>query len=109
MGGNSTMLFAVQSQLCEAIQKRVAVEFRYEQDGLYRTFEPYAVYNSTKDNVCVSGTQTKNLNKPLDRAQPRVFYLSEIRGLRITSSTFIPDARFDRFDPRYQHGIICSI
>jgi hypothetical protein len=50
--------------LCEAIQKQRVVHLRYQQDGFERTFEPHAVYISTKDNVCVSGTQTHNANKP---------------------------------------------
>jgi pSer/pThr/pTyr-binding forkhead associated (FHA) protein len=104
------MLFTQwQQPLCQAISKRKSVDLRYKNDLQYRRFDPYAVYRSTKDNLCVSGLQTKNNNKPLDPAEPRVFDLSEIKDVRITDASFIPDSRFDRHDPRYKNGIICSV
>jgi hypothetical protein len=99
----------VQNLLCKAIQEKRVVELRYQQDSFFRKFEPHAVYYSTKDNICVSGTQTQNLNKPLEESEPRIFDLSEIREARLTPLAFTPDPRFNRSDPRYKNGIICSV
>lgn len=96
-------------RLCDAIEKRLVVELRYEDDIQFRKFEPSAVYRSTKDNICVSGTQTQNPNKPQLNSEPHVFDLSKIREVRLTQIAFTPDPRFNRFDPRYKKGIICSI
>ena len=98
-----------EQQLCEAIRARKLVEIRYEDDLTYRLFAPYAVYKSTKDKVNVSGTQVSNPSQPLDRNEPRVFEVGKITDMRITDSVFTPDSRFDRFDPRYKDGIICSV
>jgi len=99
----------IRDLLCKAIRQRCVVELRYEQDGLFRKFEPHALYYSTKDNMCVSGTQTQNLNKPTNGNEPRIFDLSDIREVRLTALAFTPDLRFDRSDPRYKNGIICSV
>ena len=99
-----------QQTLCEAIANKRLVELRYQRDLLNRTFAPHAVYRTTKDNLCVAGTQLVNANKPLDgRNEPRNFELDEIRDLRVTDDCFTPDSRFDRFDPKYKNGIICCI
>ena len=100
-----------QIELCRAIKDRVAVELTYEEDRLPRTYLPHAVYNSTKDNICVSGTQTSDPNKypPPKDPEPRIFDLEKIRLVVLTDAKFAPDPRFDRFDPRYKNGIICSV
>jgi len=98
-----------EQQLCEAIRARKLVEIRYEDDLTFRVFAPYAVYNSTKDKVNVSGTQVSNPSQPLDRNEPRVFEVGKITAIRPTEIAFTPDHRFDRLDPRYKDGIICSV
>jgi hypothetical protein len=76
----------IRDLLCSAVRGRRVVELRYGQDGLFRTFEPHVVYYSTKENLCTSGTQTKNLNKPLDKSEYRTFDLSEVREVRLTTT-----------------------
>jgi len=102
---------AWQLELCRAIKDRIAVELTYEDDRLPRTYLPHAVYHSTKDNICVSGTQTSDPNKspPEINPVPRNFDLERIRLVVATGVKFTPDPRFDRFDPRYKNGIICSV
>ncbi|MPR06302.1 hypothetical protein [Microvirga tunisiensis] len=99
----------LERQLCEAIQVRKLVEIRYEDDLSYRLIAPHAVYKSTKDKVNVVGTQISNPGQPMDRYEPRIFEIGKIADVRITGTDFTPDARFDRFDPRYKGGIICSV
>jgi hypothetical protein len=99
----------IRDLLCSAVRERRVVELRYQQDGLFRTFEPHVVYYSTKENLCTSGTQTKNLNKPLDKSEYRTFDLSEVREVRLTAATFTPDPRFNPGDPHYKNGIVCSV
>src|SRR4051812_40897723 len=93
----------IRDLLCSAVQERRVVELRYGQDGLFRTFEPHVVYYSTKDNLCTSGTQTKNLNKPFAKSEYRTFDLSEVREVRLTAAIFTPDPRFNRTDPHYKN------
>jgi hypothetical protein len=51
----------------------------------------------------------KILISPLNKSEPRIFDLSEVRKVRLTALTFTPDPRFKPGDPRYKRGIICSI
>lgn len=99
----------LEGQLCEAIQSRKLVEIMYDDDVAHRLYAPHAVYHSTKDKVNVSGTQIENPGDPLDRYEPRNFEVGRITSLRVTGTDFQADPRFDRFDPRYKEGIICSV
>ena len=87
--------------LCRAIQERCVVSLYYDGDALARSFEPTAVYHSTKNKVCVSGIQRGDGPKNLE--------VGKVRNARITGDKFQPDPRFDRFDPKYRNGIICSV
>jgi hypothetical protein len=49
----------------------------------------------------------KILISPLNKSEPRIFDLSEVRKVRLTALTFTPDPKPG--DPRYKRGIICSI
>lgn len=100
---------ARESKLCSAIAKRVRVTLHYEDDAFARTFEPHAVYHTSKGKVCVSGNMTANPNDPADKLGPHNFEVGRLRSLSITDDKFIPDPRFDRHDAKYRHGIICSI
>jgi hypothetical protein len=99
----------IEGALCEAIAKLLLVEFRYKDDMAFRLFAPYAVYHSPKDKVLVTGTQIDNPGDPLDRYVPRNFEVGLIRDLNVTSTNFQPDPRFNRFDPKFEHGVICAI
>lgn len=99
----------IENALCSAIAGRALVLIRYKDDYSERLFAPHAVYWSTRDKVNVIGTQVENPADPLDRLEPRIFEVGMIRLVQLTDSKFQPDPRFNRFDPRYQHGIICSV
>jgi hypothetical protein len=87
--------------LCQAIQRRNVVSLYYDGGAQARSFEPTAVYHSTKNKVCVSGIQRGDGPKNLE--------VGKISGATITGDKFQPDPRFDRFDPKYRNGIICSV
>jgi hypothetical protein len=87
--------------LCKAIRGRVVVSVYYDDDLAPRLFEPSAVYYSTKNKVCVSGIQPNDGPKNLE--------VGRIRSATLTGNKFQPDPRFDRFDPKYRNGIICSV
>lgn len=101
--------FAFEQALCQAIAQRVLVLITYEGDFISRTFAPHAVYYSTADKVNVFGIQIDNPADPLERHVPRMFEVGRIVSLSLTAANFQPDARYNRFDSRYQYGVICGV
>jgi hypothetical protein len=99
----------LESKICSAITKRVRVKLQYEDDALARMFEPHAVYHTSKGKVCVSGNMISNPNDLSDELGAHNFEVGRLRSLSLTDTSFIPDPRFNRNDPKYRFGIICSI
>jgi hypothetical protein len=68
------------------------------------------IFSQLEDGARINvGTQINNPGQPLDRYEPRIFEIGKISNVRVTETAFKADARFDRFDPRYKGGIICSV
>ena len=101
--------FNLEQLICKAIRQRVILELKYEDDALFRSFEPTPVYRTSQDKVCVSGVQMKNRNDLLDNSGPHNFEVGLIKDVRLTGISFSPGSRFNRLDPRYRNGVICSI
>lgn len=101
--------YGAERTLCEAIQKRVMVEMRYDDDYSYRLVAPYVVWSPEGGDVCLSCYQVRNPEKPLDDHEPRNFTIAKIAALRLTTTTFTIDPRFNRHDPKYRHGVLCSV
>lgn len=95
--------------LCRAVDQRVLVELRYDDDPAPRLFAPHVVYELTLGRLNVAGTQYENPAQPLDRNEPRIFQIGLIRTLRLTDTYFRPDWRTDPGDPRYRNGILCAV
>ena len=95
--------------LCRAVDQRLLVELRYDDDPAPRLFAPHVVYESTLGRLNVAGTQYENPAQPLDRNEPRIFQIGLIRTLRLTDTYFRPDWRTDPGDPRYRNGILCAV
>jgi hypothetical protein len=100
---------ALESQLCDAIADRVCVLICYEQEAFEREYEPAAVYWSERGRVLVSGVQVRNGGNPTEKSRPHNFEVGLIRSLTVTKIKFVPDPRFDRRNPKYARGIICSV
>lgn len=100
--------FDLERILCGAIKERKLVTLAYE-DHVLRTFQPTAVYTTSKDKVCVSGVQITNPAKPLDNLEPHNFEIGKITALSVTDRDFVVPSNFDRFDKKYANGIICSV
>ncbi len=92
--------------LCDAVTRRKVVELRYEGDILSRTFEPAAVFWSTRLKVSVIGLQSANPNRP-SKPAVRDFEIGKIVSVNVTEIDFQSDP-INRHDPKYQNGIICS-
>ncbi|EGF92655.1 hypothetical protein ABI_10920 [Asticcacaulis biprosthecium C19] len=95
--------------LCQAIASGVQVILRYDNGKNDRTFEPFAVYYTTKERsrVSVSGVQVRDSAKPNGPSTPQAFDISKITRITLTSKKYKPDPRFVRSDRLYAHGIIC--
>jgi len=59
--------------------------------------------------VLVCGTQIVNPETAADRAMRHTFEVGKIRRLHLTAARFVPDPGFDRSDPIFKAGIICSL
>jgi hypothetical protein len=95
--------------LCEAIRARVLVMLRYKDDPGDRVFAPHAVFHSTQDKVCVSGTQVDNPAKFGDDNEPHFFEIGKIKTLSLTKREFEPYPWFDSSQDHYRNGVICSV
>lgn len=100
---------ALENQLCSAIQKHRTVHLHYKKQIYSRTFEPYVVYRSTKDNILVAGRQTKDDSQPLKKPEWHNFEVELISALEITDNTFKFDELFDPTNKAYRQGTICII
>ena len=94
--------------LAEAIEKKVRVILRYDGGINERTFEPAALYYSSKDRlqVNVSGVQVRDSAKANAPISPHVFNVAKISKITLTSKKFKPDPRFNRLDKMYANGIL---
>ncbi len=95
--------------LCDAIQLRRLVSFRYKDDLRCREFAPSALYYTPVGKVCASGEMTTNSNDLMERLGPHNFGVGLMYALTFTIKAFVPDPRFNRNDAKYRSGVICSI
>jgi hypothetical protein len=99
----------LENKLCDAIKRHQVIRLRYKGQLYSRTFEPYIIYRSTKDNILLGGTQTKDDSQPLKPATPHNFEIELITALTVTDATFKYDERFDPTADIYRNGILCVI
>lgn len=95
--------------LCDAIQMRRLVSFRYKDDLRCREFAPSAIYYTPVGKVCASGEMTTNPNDLTDQPRPQNFEVGLMYALSITLKAFVPDPRFNRNDAKYRSGVISSV
>jgi hypothetical protein len=97
-------------QVSSTVASRIVVELRYQNDMLFRTFEPHIAFYAEKNSneKCVAGIQTANANELQNEPEVKIFNLNDIRDWRRTDRRFNPSPIFDRFDRRYSNGIISS-
>jgi hypothetical protein len=98
----------LESLLCIAIRRRVLVKLHMREYVAERLFEPTVLYLSRKHQLCVSGIQIADLEKPLNDLEARNFEIAEIRSVLLTEQAFVIDSVIDRSDDRYANGIICA-
>lgn len=92
------------SALKSAMQNFLRIAFRYDGQDTFRVFEPYVIYKYN-GNILVSGTQSKDY-KELDKAEmPHKFNLEKISSLRILSTKFKYDDRFNPDREEYKDSI----
>ena len=79
--------------ICEAIQKRLLLEFRY--GGLPRVVEPYALGVSTRGVEVLRAIQVGGSSNSGGFGYGKLWTVEQITALRITTETFPAD------DPNY--------
>ena len=98
----------LESLLCIAIRKRVLVKLQFKDRVVERLFEPAVVYLSRKHQLCITAVEIADPEKPLRNLEVRNFEIDEIRSVFLTEQAFVVDPVIDRFDGKYENGIICS-
>lgn len=99
----------LEQQICEAIKKRVRIRFRYDEELNYRTYEPYIIYQSTRQNYLVFGVQTYDTERPFQRKVPRNFEVYYIKGLTFLDESFEPDPKFRSFAFENNLSVVCAV
>ncbi len=99
----------LEGKFCAAIKAKLRVELRYEDDTLWRLYDPHGVFKSTDDKILTTGTQIRNPNQAADESGPRHFEVGRISAVQVTDQPFTVDPRFDRLDPRYRNGFLCVV
>ena len=100
---------AAEQRLGEAINRRVLVELRYDDDMAFRLIAPYVVFQTEAGSVCLSCFQINNPGEPMDANEPRNFTVGKVSAVRLTDTRFAIDPRFNRHDPKYRHGVLYSV
>lgn len=98
-----------QQTLCAAIRERKNVLIKYDDDVIERTFSPYIVYTSSKDNETVAGYQVANPAEPLERDKWRMLTIAKISSVRLGATTFTVNQSFNPADKVYGHRIVCHV
>lgn len=99
----------IEQHICNAIKTRHRIKFRYDDELNYRTFEPYIIYKSTRQNYLVYGIQTYDSAKPLQGKAPRNFEIYYIQSLSTLDELFLPDIQFRSASFENNLGIVCAI
>jgi hypothetical protein len=79
--------------LCEAIRRRVLIEFRY--DGLRRIVAPYCHGMSTSGRESLRGIQVQGETRSGGLGFGKLWTVSKMSDVRLTDMAFEPD------DPHY--------
>jgi len=98
-----------QQTLCAAIRERKNVLIKYDNDIVERTFSPYIVYTSSKDNETIAGYQVSNPADPLERDKWRMLTIAKLRSVPPGANTFAVDQNFDPANKIYGHRIVCHV
>lgn len=99
----------IEEQICAAIKSRHRIKFKYDDELNYRTFEPYAIYQSVKQNYLVFGIQTYDTDKPLQGKVPRNFEVYYIKSLSTLEEPFEPDPKFRSASFENNLGVVCAV
>ncbi|MDP3673769.1 MAG: WYL domain-containing protein [Novosphingobium sp.] len=95
----------LEQELCRAIEHRVLVDLRYDDDLQARTFAPYVVYRTSNGKVCVFGMQIPDRAGPSDRTDPHNFEVGRIRDVSLLATRFERDPHFDLSNARYRNRV----
>ena len=98
----------MEHHLCQAIERGVLVDLRYDDDVRARTFAPYVVYPTSTGKVCVFGMQIADPADASDRSDPHNFEVGRIRDVALSATRFERDPHFDLSSARYRNRV-CPI
>ena len=95
--------------LADATRRQVAVKILCKGDEFYRTFEPHVLYMSQTRQVFVAGVEIDDPAHPGQASEWQTPEVGRLRDVQLTTRAFRVDPRFNRTDPQYSSGVICSV
>ena len=102
------LISEIKDIICTAIEKRLFVTLRYDDDRLERKFSPYHFYIAMTDNILVSGFQVTNPNKLAENNIYHTFNIRLIKNIALTDQPFSPEPNLITPPKKYKQ-LICSI
>lgn len=102
------LISEIKDTICAAIEKRLFVTLRYDDDRLERRFNPYHLYIALTDNTLVSGFQVFNPNKLAENNIYHIFNIQLIKKIALADQSFIPHPDLVAPPKKYKQ-LLCSI
>ena len=98
----------LETTLCEAIRSKTRVRLHYKNEGHFRTFEPYIIYESA-GRILVAGVQIKDDAKALSMSGWREFEVDRVNTILRIRETFRSDPEFSPFRAKFGTNVICVV
>lgn len=94
--------------LCQAIAGKVCVTATLK--GKAVKLAPHVVYlKGPSDEHQLDAVTVESNGKPVNKPKLSMFKVSDLIGLALTPSAFIPNAGFDPNDAKYAGKVICIV
>ena len=98
----------LETTLCEAIRSKTRIRLHYKNEGHFRTFEPYIIYESA-GRILVAGVQIKDDPRTLSTSGWREFEVDRVNTILRIRETFRPDPEFSPFRAKFGTNVICDV
>jgi len=98
----------LETTLCEAIRSKTRIRLHYKNEGYFRTFEPYIIYESA-GRILVAGVQIKDDPRTLSTSGWREFEVDRVNTILRIRETFRSDPEFSPFRAKFGTNVICVV
>lgn len=99
----------LEKQICAAIKSRSVLQLKYDDAKPARWFAPHALYRTSKDKICVTGSEMPTASGSPTKEQTHNFEVGRIQLLTDTGHQFRPYTGFSSRGPSFEHGVECAV